>query len=266
MRFDKSILHLPWYKLYLSYLQRATTKKVVAHTTCGEWCKRKNSAKTDDGKYWPESTYRVMKTRVLEAISQELTDEALKRIHHTYDTQLCEALQGAVSYHSPKNRTYCQTVSLYSRVSHVAGIHNWGVERYCSTMMETLGIDLPETSLKTFVRVQTRKMNKAVYESTPAVKYRRKIMEHERMKEEKAKDAKQRASYGKKIERDREKKPSAACVTCGLYKHTNQNNRLCLGNASHRLHKIFNKDPLEAIVLHAEEYVQLRGEETKTRL
>jgi xanthine/uracil/vitamin C permease (AzgA family) len=29
MRFDKSILHLPWYKLYLSYLQRATTKKVV---------------------------------------------------------------------------------------------------------------------------------------------------------------------------------------------------------------------------------------------
>jgi hypothetical protein len=31
MRFDKSILHLPWYKLYLSYLQRATTKKVVAH-------------------------------------------------------------------------------------------------------------------------------------------------------------------------------------------------------------------------------------------
>ena len=30
MRFDKSILHLPWYKLYLSYLQRATTKKVVA--------------------------------------------------------------------------------------------------------------------------------------------------------------------------------------------------------------------------------------------
>ena len=30
MRFDKSILHLPWYKLYLSYLQWATTKKVVA--------------------------------------------------------------------------------------------------------------------------------------------------------------------------------------------------------------------------------------------
>jgi hypothetical protein len=38
MRFDKSILHLPWYKLYLSYLQRATTKKVVAtiaqHKVC----------------------------------------------------------------------------------------------------------------------------------------------------------------------------------------------------------------------------------------
>ena len=96
-----------------------------------------------------------MKTRVLEAISQELTDEALKRIHHTYDTQLCEAPQGTVSYHAPKNRTYCQTVSLYSRVSHVAGIHNWGVERYFSTMMETLGIDLPETSLKIFARVQT---------------------------------------------------------------------------------------------------------------
>ena len=32
MRFDKSILHLPWYKLYLSYLQRATTKKVVAES------------------------------------------------------------------------------------------------------------------------------------------------------------------------------------------------------------------------------------------
>ena len=31
MRFDKSILHLPWYKLYLSYLQRAMTKKVVAN-------------------------------------------------------------------------------------------------------------------------------------------------------------------------------------------------------------------------------------------
>ena len=101
-------------------------------------------------------------------------------------------------------------------------------------------------------------MNKAVYESTPAVKYRRKIMEHEKMKEEKAKGAKQRASYGEKIERERGKKPSAACVTCGLYKHTKQNNRLCLGNASHRLHKIFNKDPLEAIVLHAEEYVQSR--------
>ena len=66
-----------------------------------------------------------------------------------------QALQGAVSYHAPKNRTYCQTVSLYSRVSHVAGIHNWGVERYFSTMMETLGIDLPETSLKIFARVQT---------------------------------------------------------------------------------------------------------------
>ena len=32
MRFDESILHLPWYKLYLSYLQRATTKKVVAES------------------------------------------------------------------------------------------------------------------------------------------------------------------------------------------------------------------------------------------
>ena len=35
MRFDKSILHLPWYKLYLSYLQRATTKKVVARGAFG---------------------------------------------------------------------------------------------------------------------------------------------------------------------------------------------------------------------------------------
>ena len=29
MRFDKSILHLPWYKSYLSYLQQAMTKKVI---------------------------------------------------------------------------------------------------------------------------------------------------------------------------------------------------------------------------------------------
>jgi hypothetical protein len=28
MRFDKSILHLPWYKLYLSYVQRATTRRL----------------------------------------------------------------------------------------------------------------------------------------------------------------------------------------------------------------------------------------------
>ena len=39
MRFDKSDLHLPcWYKLYLSYLQRATTKKVISELTgCGSY-------------------------------------------------------------------------------------------------------------------------------------------------------------------------------------------------------------------------------------
>ena len=47
MRFDKSILHLPWYKLYLSYLQRTTAKKVVAEGlhlrhSLGQWTSDSN--------------------------------------------------------------------------------------------------------------------------------------------------------------------------------------------------------------------------------
>ena len=87
MRFDKSILHLPWYKLYLSYLQRATTKKVVATVTF---------VKKPDLKRLPETTWFTLTHFNRRRCSQSLNEYWFQNIdkdNYIRKDELCSTLK-----------------------------------------------------------------------------------------------------------------------------------------------------------------------------
>jgi hypothetical protein len=199
-----------------------------------------------------------MKKRVWKALNDDLSAASLRRVHHHHHTQLCEALQNAVSYRAPKNRTYSRTISLYGRVCIVAGEHNMGKDAYVKELTKRMRIDLPGSSTNFLEYKTKRKKKQREYQNMPAQKFRRKKKEHDTMKEQRVKDEKSRATYGRRILREKEKKPRERCVDCQMYDHKTKKTKSCFANPTHALHAKFKVDRPTTLVLAGESFVKLQ--------
>merc|ERR1712045_865868 len=69
-----------------------------------------------------------------------------------YDTQKNEGLNSAVARVAPKCRTYCQSASLWARISLVIGEQNCGIKKFWQHLLENVfGINIPSSIIHFFI-------------------------------------------------------------------------------------------------------------------
>ena len=61
---------------------------------------------------------------------------------HEYDTQKNEGMNTCVAKYAPKNKTYCKSISLETRVKVAAGIYTVGYHFFWSEVVKELQMDI----------------------------------------------------------------------------------------------------------------------------
>jgi hypothetical protein len=93
--------------------------------------------------------------------------------NHPHDTQTNEALNQAIAKVAPKSVCYSGTVSLYSRVALVIGIHNMGYYYFFHALFTEIGVSMT-MGLAAFLKTkQNKKEKKGTYRKRLDVKIAR---------------------------------------------------------------------------------------------
>jgi hypothetical protein len=140
----------------------------ILHHICGvhdrcdaSWCYDKK-AMQENLPYYPPSDHRLDKVKYpdtykqLETIfSKYASVEMMQYCNHPHDTQTNEALNQAIAKVAPKSVCYSGTVSLYSRVALVIGIHNMGYYYFFHALFTEIGV-----SIATFLKTKKKQKKK----------------------------------------------------------------------------------------------------------
>ena len=111
---------------------------------CFEYRKEKEIllVKKGKGHYRCMVNDEKMYEQIMMAVSPYITREMLTMLWHTYDTNLNEAMNRSVSAFAPKDRTFCRSMSLTTRISIAAGVQLVGHYKYWEMMLERQGIKM----------------------------------------------------------------------------------------------------------------------------
>jgi len=116
------------------------------HDKCDEsWCYNAK-AKAPGKQYKAPAEHRIKKDdtttyqQLKKIFDQYANLEQMGYCNHPYDTQTNESLNQAIATLAPKNNCYSGTISLYSRIALVIGIHNLGHVEHFNLLFETLGM------------------------------------------------------------------------------------------------------------------------------
>jgi hypothetical protein len=140
----------------------------ILHHICGvhdrcdaSWCYGKKAIE-ENLPYYPPSDHRLNKVKYpetynqLETIfSQYASVEMMQYCNHPHDTQTNEALNQAIAVVAPKSVCYSGTVSLYSRIALVIGIHNMGYYYFFHALFTEIGV-----SIATFLKTKKKQKKK----------------------------------------------------------------------------------------------------------
>ena len=79
--------------------------------------------------------------QVLEILNKYTADERIREMMNFFDTQICKAINNALTFTAPKNKNFSRTRSLEYRKCHVIGTHNDGHLDFYSKILQGLGIE-----------------------------------------------------------------------------------------------------------------------------
>ena len=113
---------------------------------CEEWCYALKSKNVDNKYHEPETTllpemYEREILQVLEILNKYTADERIREMMNFFDTQICKAINNALTFTAPKNKNFSRTRSLEYRKCHVIGTHNDGHLDFYSKILQGLGIE-----------------------------------------------------------------------------------------------------------------------------
>lgn len=122
------------------------------HQYCGPWCRRKNQTDEQKKKRFFRNKHMDLKLykKLQEIVGRFTTMERLKEVAHNMDTQVNESFNNTASWFAPKNKVYCGTRSLWSRLYMAVGINSFGFAAYFTRLFEKLGIVLEPSVLYFF--------------------------------------------------------------------------------------------------------------------
>jgi hypothetical protein len=148
----------------------------ILHHICGvhdrcdaSWCYDKKAIE-NNVPYHPPSDHRLDKVKYpdtynqLQSIfSQYASVEMMQYCNHPHDTQTNEALNQAIAVVAPKSVCYSGTISLFSRIALVIGIHNMGYYNFFHTLFTKTGVFMT-VGLEHFLKTkQEKKITKGNY-------------------------------------------------------------------------------------------------------
>ena len=91
--------------------------------------------------------------QVLEILNRYTSDERIREMMHYFDTQICEAINNALTFCAPKNKNFSRTRSLEYRKCHVIGTHNDGHSEFYKNILEGIGIESTKNITELFVQL-----------------------------------------------------------------------------------------------------------------
>ena len=133
------------------------------HEYCGAWCRRKtrNAINNDDRFYRSKMKDPVLYSKLQEIVARYISFDRLKEVSHGMDTNTNESFNNTFSWLAPKNKVYCGTRSLQTRLSIGIGIQGLGLLEYFKRLFVKLGIEITSNVLN-FLSVKEMKRAKRI--------------------------------------------------------------------------------------------------------
>jgi hypothetical protein len=103
------------------------------HSKCGTWCRHRNKSQEELGqleKCRCKEKNNKLYLKCVEVIEKFITKEHLQECHHNTSSQKNEAMNKSLMRYVPKDKTYCKTMSLTSRLSIAISIDTLGHSEY----------------------------------------------------------------------------------------------------------------------------------------
>ena len=125
------------------------------------------------GYYRSKHTHRVAYSKISKAFEPYISRDNLKMLNHEWSTQKNEAMNKSVSAYAPKDRTYCSTPSLSTRVEIAGAVQVAGNHRYWSRVYQKKNLLFDSTLSKHLKSIDDKKTKSNERAATKAGKLRR---------------------------------------------------------------------------------------------
>jgi hypothetical protein len=229
------------------------------HLYCGPWCKRKDQ--TEEQRNASVKYYRSKEkdaklyALLLDKLERFISEDRLKEMAHSLDTNMNEAFNQICTWFAPKNKVFAGSCSLPNRISCALGINSLGVEAFFKRLFKMMGVPLtPNVAyyLQTIEKSRVQRLEKLKTKESKKNKNKRKydkLAKH--TLQAKVELRKREGTYRRGMNLDevvetehpnkKSKRVSAAkyCEYCGSKDHLTRRAKNCTAKTSTM--KAFNK-------------------------
>jgi hypothetical protein len=111
------------------------------HSTCGSWCKHTMNCEMELKKltkYRSKHANKKLYQECMEIIDRFAVEKKLRECHHQMHSQKNEAMNRSIMRYCPKDKTYCKTMVLTSRINIVIGIDTLGRAGFYEELFEAM--------------------------------------------------------------------------------------------------------------------------------
>jgi hypothetical protein len=212
------------------------------HAHCDDWCSMKKADATQTAignlKYRCKINDKKMYEDMCKVLHRFTESAKLKECHHGYSSQKNESMNQLISRYVPKDKTFCQSMSLNSRICLAVGVDSVGHEEYYERLFEKMKIPFPDNT-----RIMLRSMKKKRdydrnYQAQPTQKRKRSVKKFDSTKDRLKKQMADKAlgvAYrsGMNMEPNSNDEPGEntkvkkGCIACGAMDHRTRRAKAC---------------------------------------
>jgi hypothetical protein len=216
------------------------------HSHCDDWCSMKKAsatvAATGNLKYRCKKENSKLYKQIVEVMDRFTNTEKLQECHHGFSSQKNESMNKVVSRYVPKDRTFCQSMSLTSRICMAVGIDSIGHEDYYQRVFGKMEMKLPVNLTNMLFRMKNRREYDRNYQAQPKRKRKRSETKLVKIKEGLQKQMADKA-VGRLYETgnnmglttdevtdgagERRPKKAVSCIFCGGSTHKTRRSKEC---------------------------------------
>ena len=161
--------------LEVGYSKPDITEVYFSHLPAEEAKKKElTMAKNKKGHYRCMVDDEKLYYQIMDALKPFFTKDLLQMLWHQSDTNLNEAMNRSVSAFTPKDRTFCRTMSLETRVGIAAAVQIVGHYQFWNMVLDKFGITMGKSLEKILKKRDVENYFRREYRSIPEVKRKRK--------------------------------------------------------------------------------------------